>query len=726
MSVLFDRLEQSLIDSGRGYDTPRIRAAFELADKAHDGQFRRSGEPYIDHPVHVATLLFELGMDSDSVIAALLHDVVEDTETSLEYIAKQFGEDVAQMVDGVTKLGQMQYYTTREDVQAENVRKMLLAMNKDIRVILIKLCDRLHNMRTMDSMPPQKQRDKSLETMEVYAPIAHRLGISSIKEELEDLALKYLDPYGYEQIVNYLKQIEMDHKEFLQVISDRIREKMADSGFSSRFEISGRVKSIYGIYRKVFISGRLFEQIYDIFAVRIITESVADCYGALGLVHDLFTPIANRFKDYISTPKPNMYQSLHTTVISKEQQPFEIQIRTFDMHHHAEFGIAAHWKYKSGVKGKDKFDQKLEWIRHLLENQKEADDAQDIIRNIKTDLSMDEVYAFTPRGDIKILPRESTVIDFAYAIHSAVGNAMVGAKVNGRIVSLDYKVQNNDIIEILTSKAPGKGPSRDWLKLVKTGEARNKIRTYFKKTQREENVLEGKLEVEREFKNARIILDDKQQEEFILELGKRHQCSTADDFYAALGYGGIALANLMPRIKELYQKKYKPEPEAEPMTVLAPTKRHTQNGIEVEGIDNCLVKLSKCCNPVPGDDIVGFITRGFGVSVHKADCPNVIAAKKQAENEGRWVNVYWANVKANDFKSTIEIVAFDRGELLADISVALAQLRVPIYAVNARALGNGYAICQVTVGIFGTEHLQTVFARIKKIKGVESVERVNA
>ena len=521
MSVLFNSLEQKLIDSDRGYDIPRIRAAFELADKAHEGQFRRSGEPYIEHPIHVATLLFEMGMDSDSIIAALLHDVVEDTATPLEFIAKTYGEDVAQMVDGVTKLGQLQY-NSREETQAENVRKMLLAMNKDIRVILIKLCDRLHNMRTMDSMPPQKQRDKSLETMEVYAPIAHRLGISSIKEELEDLALKYLDPFGYQQIVDYLKQIELDHASFLQVITQRIREKLTESGFKAKFEISGRVKSVYGIYRKVFMNGRLFEEIYDIFAVRIITETVADCYGALGLMHDMFTPIANRFKDYISTPKPNMYQSLHTTVLSKEQQAFEIQIRTFDMHHHAEFGIAAHWKYKSGVKGKDKFDAKLEWIRNLLEAQKEADDAQDLIHDIKTDLSMDDVYAFTPRGDIKILPKDSTVIDFAYAIHSGVGNSMIGAKVNGRIVSLDYKIRNNDIIEILTTKTPGRGPSRDWLKIVKTSEARNKIRTWFKKTQREENVLEGKIEVEREFKNARVILDDKQLDEFILEIGKRH------------------------------------------------------------------------------------------------------------------------------------------------------------------------------------------------------------
>jgi len=725
MSVLFNSLEQKLIDSDRGYDIPRIRAAFELADKAHEGQFRRSGEPYIEHPIHVATLLFEMGMDSDSIIAALLHDVVEDTATPLEFIAKTYGEDVAQMVDGVTKLGQLQY-NSREETQAENVRKMLLAMNKDIRVILIKLCDRLHNMRTMDAMPPQKQRDKSLETMEVYAPIAHRLGISSIKEELEDLALKYLDPFGYQQIVDYLKQIELDHASFLQVITQRIREKLTESGFKAKFEISGRVKSVYGIYRKVFMNGRLFEEIYDIFAVRIITETVADCYGALGLMHDMFTPIANRFKDYISTPKPNMYQSLHTTVLSKEQQAFEIQIRTFDMHHHAEFGIAAHWKYKSGVKGKDKFDAKLEWIRNLLEAQKEADDAQDLIHDIKTDLSMDDVYAFTPRGDIKILPRDSTVIDFAYAIHSGVGNSMIGAKVNGRIVSLDYKIHNNDIIEILTTKTPGRGPSRDWLKIVKTSEARNKIRTWFKKTQREENVLEGKIEVEREFKNARVILDDKQLDEFILEIGKRHQCNTVDDFYAALGYGGIVLQNLMPRIKDLYQKKYKPAPEAEPTATLAPTKKHTHNGIEVEGIDNCLVKLSKCCNPVPGDDIVGFITRGFGVSVHKADCPNVIAAKKLEENSGRWVNVHWASVKDSDFKCTVEIAAFDRVELLADISVALSQLRVPIYAVNARTLGNGYAVCQVTIGIFGTEHLQSIFNRLKKIKGVESVERVNS
>ncbi|MGN8938446.1 RelA/SpoT family protein [Bittarella sp. HCP28S3_D9] len=723
MYLSYEQLREKLA-AGDKYDLAVIDRAYQLAYDAHGEQKRRSGEPYITHPVQVAALLWELGMDTDCVVAALLHDVVEDTPTSLEEVSKQFGPDVALLVDGVTKLGKIQF-TTKEDEQAENIRKMLLAMSKDIRVILIKLCDRLHNMRTLEVMPEQHRRDKALEVMEVYAPIAHRLGISSVKEELEDLALKYLDPFGYYQIQEYLNSRKVDTEDFLEIVTGRIRERLKD--YEDVIEISGRVKSIYGIYRKVFMSGRSFDEIYDIVAVRILCNTVNECYNILGLMHDLFRPIPNRFKDYISTPKPNMYQSLHTTVISKEKMPFEIQIRTYEMHHTAEYGIAAHWKYKAGVRGSDKLDEKLAWVRQLLEAQKDSEDARDIITNIKSDLTFEEVYAFTPKGDVKSLPKGSTVIDFAYAIHSGVGNSMVGAKVDGRIVSLDYQIQNGEIIEIITTKSPNRGPSRDWLKIVHTSEARNKIRNWFKKTQREENILEGKIEVDREFKRNQIAVNDEQLEQLLMGVGKKYQVGSLDDFYAALGYGGINLTRLMPRIKEAYSKMVNPAPPPAPLTKeevpLTKSKHTSSGGVEVEGIDNCLVKFAKCCNPLPGDSIVGFITRGFGVSVHKADCPNVLAAKNLEENSERWVKVKWSASSRDSFKSTLQLVGLDRQGLFADISIALSAMRVPIFAINARSLQNGFADVMITIGISNVEHLTSIIARLQKIQGVESVQR---
>ncbi|MBO1679992.1 RelA/SpoT family protein [Bittarella massiliensis (ex Durand et al. 2017)] len=725
MYLSYEQLREKLA-AGDKYDLAVIDRAYALAYEAHGEQKRRSGEPYITHPVQVAALLWELGMDTDCVVAALLHDVVEDTPTSLDEVSKQFGPDVALLVDGVTKLGKIQF-TTKEDEQAENIRKMLLAMSKDIRVILIKLCDRLHNMRTLEVMPEQHRRDKALEVMEVYAPIAHRLGISSVKEELEDLALKYLDPFGYYQIQEYLNSRKVDTEDFLEIVTGRIRERLKD--YEDVIEISGRVKSVYGIYRKVFMSGRSFDEIYDIVAVRILCNTVNECYNILGLMHDLFRPIPNRFKDYISTPKPNMYQSLHTTVISKEKMPFEIQIRTYEMHHTAEYGIAAHWKYKAGVRGSDKLDEKLAWVRQLLEAQKDSEDARDIITNIKSDLTFEEVYAFTPKGDVKSLPKGSTVIDFAYAIHSGVGNSMVGAKVDGRIVSLDYQIQNGEIIEIITTKSPNRGPSRDWLKIVHTSEARNKIRTWFKKTQREENILEGKIEVDREFKRNQIAVNDEQLEQLLMGVGKKYQVGSLDDFYAALGYGGINLTRLMPRIKEAYSKMVNPAPPPAPLTKeevpLTKSKHTSSGGVEVEGIDNCLVKFAKCCNPLPGDSIVGFITRGFGVSVHKADCPNVLAAKNLEENSERWVKVKWSASSRDSFKSTLQLVGLDRQGLFADISIALSAMRVPIFAINARSLQNGFADVMITIGISNVEHLTSIIARLQKIQGVESVQRSN-
>ena len=523
-------LMQAIEDSGRNYDTDRIMAAYKVAEEAHKDQRRRSGEPYISHPVAVAIILVGLGMDTDTLVAALLHDVVEDTATTSDSIEKQFGKDVALMVDGVTKLGQVPF-STREEQQAENVRKMLLAMAQDVRVIIIKLADRLHNMRTLESMPPQKQRDKSLETMEVYAPLAHRLGLKLVKEELEDTALRFLDPDAYAEIESQLKLRRDERDKFLAMMRQRLSDRLTAEHMN--FHLESRVKSIYGIYRKVYMQGRDFDEIFDVYALRVIVDTVIECYNVLGIVHDLFRPIPNRFKDYISMPKANMYQSLHTTVLDKEGIPFEIQIRTWDMHYVAEYGVAAHWKYKAGLSGKDSLEEKIAWVRQLLEAQQESDDVEDIVRSIKTDIAPEEVFAFTPKGDVISLPSGSTIIDFAYAIHSAVGNRMMGAKVDGRIVPIDTPVKTGMVIEIITGNT--KGPNRDWLKIVKTSEARNKIRSWFKKEKREENIAAGREELEKEFRRSSISLTDQQEEDFLSYLAEKQQMNSVDDFLAAIG-----------------------------------------------------------------------------------------------------------------------------------------------------------------------------------------------
>ena len=524
---VIDDLQRAIDRSGRVYDREKIMAAYQLANDAHNGQCRVSGEPYISHPIAVAIILVDLGMDSECIQAALLHDVVEDTDITSEAVEKQFGTDVALLVNGVTKLGKISF-TSREEQQAENVRKMLLAMAQDVRVIIIKLADRLHNMRTIEVMPEQKRRDKALETMEVYAPLAHRLGIRAVKEELEDISLRYLDPVAYHEIESMLELKRADRQSFLEKIKDKIRERLAAE--YNDIYVDGRVKSVYGIYRKMYIQGKAFEEIFDIYAVRIIVDSVNECYNILGIIHDLFRPLPNRFKDYISTPKPNMYQSLHTTVIDKEAIPFEVQIRTWDMHHTAEYGIAAHWKYKAGVTGRDKLEERLAWIRQLIENQKEADDVEDIVRSIKSDLSPEEVFVFTPKGDVISLPVGSTVIDFAYAIHTEVGNRMVGAKIDGRIVALDTPVRTGQIIEVVTTNAKDHAPSRDWLKIVKTTEARNKIRNWYKKERREENIEQGRSELEKEFRRNMITLPDGKLPEFLSAIAKRQHFELADDF----------------------------------------------------------------------------------------------------------------------------------------------------------------------------------------------------
>lgn len=556
----YEELKALLLASDRDFDMEKIDKAYQFALESHGDQKRRSGVPYILHPVSVAYILVELGMDTESIVASLLHDVVEDTPVGLEEIKKLFGIEVANLTDGVTKLGRIPY-SSREEQQAENLRKMLIAMADDIRVIIIKLADRLHNMRTIEFMPDQKRRDKALETMEVYAPIAHRLGIRALKEEMEDISLRYLDPIGYHEIESALAMKSGEREEFINKIKKQIYDRV--SSVIPNVHLEGRVKSINGIYRKVFVQGKSMEEIYDIYAVRVIVDSLNDCYNVLGMIHDMYRPIPNRFKDYISTPKPNLYQSLHTTVLGKEGVPFEVQIRTWEMHHTAEYGIAAHWKYKLGLTKSDSFEQRLMWVRQMLENQQDTVDSTELVRTIKTDLAPEEVFVFTPKGDVISLPIGSTVIDFAYAIHSAVGNRMIGAKVDGRIVPIDYKVKTGEIIDVLTTKEESHGPSRDWLKIVKTSEARNKIRQWFKKEKREENIIEGKAEIEREFRRNGIELPEPEMKAFLEEIATHQHCQTVEDLYAALGYGGIQLWRLMPRIRDNYNKIKKPVEESQ-------------------------------------------------------------------------------------------------------------------------------------------------------------------
>ena len=720
--VVYDDLKQMVLESGRPYDMEMLDKAYHLAERAHDGQFRRSGEPYICHPLHVAMLLVDLGMDTESLAAALMHDVVEDTSVTLDELESQFGADVAHMVDGVTKLTKIKFSSVEEQ-QAENLRKMLMAMSQDVRVMIIKLCDRLHNMRTGDAWPEQKRRDKALETMEVYAPIAHRLGISNIKEELEDRSLRYLDPVGYQNIKDLLA--ENGGREFVTNIAEVIRERLAENGMPEAI-MKSRVKSVYGIYRKMFMQNRDFEEIYDVYAVRIILDTVAECYNALGVIHDMYHPLPNRFKDYISTPKPNGYQSLHTTVIGHEGIPFEVQIRTREMDQMAEYGVAAHWKYKAGIQsgGSDRLEERLAWVRQLLESQRENEDAGSLLQDIKGDLLPEEVFAFTPKGDVINLPAGATAIDFAYAIHSAVGNRMIGAKVNSRIVPIDHKVVTGEIIEIITGPAD-KGPSRDWLKIVTTSEARNKIRNWFKKERREENIQEGRAALEREMRRNLITVPDDKWDDFMAEIARRQRLNSADEMYAALGYGGLQISRLMGKIKDEYAKLKAGDEKAANLLADIPLKKYKgSDGVVVEGIDNCPVKFAKCCSPLPGDEIVGFITRGFGVSIHKKECQNAQVSMNDPENKGRWVRAYWEDTKQENYKATLELTAMDRSGLVGDVAMALTDLRVPVYAMSARAVDNGRASMSLTIGIASTEHLNSVLAKLRRVKDVVSVMRV--
>ncbi len=720
----FSELNKILSSSSANpYDMEKIKRAYELAESSHSDQRRVSGIPYILHPTSVACIVAELGMDTDSICGALLHDVVEDTPVTLDEITKLFGSDVAKLIDGVTKISKIPY-SSREQQQAENIRKMLIAMADDIRVIIIKLADRLHNMRTMDCMPEQKRRDKSLENMQVFAPIAHRLGIKTIKDELEDRSLQYLDPVGYKEIEDTLVLTEEGRDKFIDSIKEQIIEKTEDT--IPNVYISGRIKSINSIYRKTYMQGRTMDQIFDVFAVRVIVDSLSDCYNVLGVVHDIFKPIPNRFKDYISMPKPNMYQSLHTTVLDKNAIPFEVQIRTWEMHYTAEYGIAAHWKYKLGMgagdNSGDKLSENIQKVKKMILDQLETEDVTDIAKNIRNDFAENDVYVFSPKGDVFNLPQGSTPIDMAYLIHTQVGHRMVGAKINGKIVSIDYKLRTGDICEIITQKE--EHPNKSWIDICKTASAKSKIRQWYKHEKRDENIIEGKQMLEKEFKRHGISLTEDEYAEFFQKFMIKKQYNTLDDFYAAIGYGGLQLWKIMPRLKEEYQKAYAANLE-ELNVPQAPVKRHKATaGVIIEGTDDVLVKFSKCCNPLPGDDIIGYITRGYGVSIHNRCCTNVPKDLSNCEEPERWITCYWEDGVGEAFRSTLQITASDRTGLLADVTNKLSSMHIFIHSLNSRELGNGKAVVTATIDVMGRNHLRGVISKLSDINGTEEVKRI--
>ncbi|MCX7842670.1 MAG: bifunctional (p)ppGpp synthetase/guanosine-3',5'-bis(diphosphate) 3'-pyrophosphohydrolase [Clostridia bacterium] len=720
----YGRLVERIKKYNPGCDFKLIEKAYNMSKSAHDGQQRESGDPYITHPIEVAYILADLELDCTSIVAAILHDTVEDTTCTSEELRETFGEEVAVLVDGVTKLGKIPY-TTKEEQQAENLRKMFLAMAKDIRVILIKLADRLHNMRTLKYMPADKQLEKAKETLEIYAPLAHRLGISKIKWELEDICLRYIDPKGYYDLVDKIAKKRKEREAYITQIIETLKVKTQELGIEEP-SIDGRPKHFYSIYKKMMEQNKTLEQIYDLFAVRIIVNSVKDCYAVLGLVHELFKPMPGRIKDYIAMPKPNMYQSLHTTLIGHEGIPFEVQIRTWDMHRTAEYGIAAHWKYKEGQTGSSEMDNKLAWLRQLLEWQKEMRDAKEFMETLKIDLFTDEVFVFTPKGDVISLPAGSTPIDFAYAIHSAIGNKMMGAKVNGRIVPLEYALKNGDIVEVLTS-ASVHGPSRDWLKIAKSSQARNKINQWFKKEKRDENILRGKELIEKELKKQGISANHIFKPEWVDPMLRKFNFNSLDDMYAGIGYGAITANKIISRLKEEYRKTVKPEDAdehiLETVTQQRPERKKKsvpESGIVVKGIDNCLVRLSRCCNPVPGDEIIGYITRGRGVSVHRADCTNVSG---NLAGENRLIEVSWYSAGNVAYKADVTILANDRNALLMDITNVIAESKIPLKAINARTTKDQIVIMNITLEITNTEQLEKLMKKLKKVDSVFEVTR---
>ncbi len=731
MDEIFEQLKAAILRTKKNYDLERISSAYTYAKELHEGQFRASGEPYISHPAAVAEIVVGLELDTDSVCAALLHDTLEDCpdKTNIEILRRRFGPTVGDLVDGLTKLVHIPF-ADKEEESMENLRKMLLAMSKDVRVILIKLCDRLHNMRTLSAKPEPKQRLTALETMNVYAPLAHRLGMQRIKHELENLALSYLDPIGFDEVSADIEKKYGQNKDFIERTQEEISKKLTE--YQIHFKLKGRVKSVYSIYRKMYNQNKSFDEIYDFYALRIIVETELECYTALGIIHDMFHSMPGRFKDYISTPKPNLYRSLHTTVLGRDGVPFEVQIRTREMDHVAEYGVAAHWKYKSGDSGGKDLDQKLEWIAQLLETENETDDPDEFVNALKIDIFHDETFVFTPKGDVISLPQGATCIDFAYAIHSAVGHKMVGAKVNGMIVPIDRVLQTGEIVEVITSQA-SRGPSRDWLKIVRTSEARNKIRQWFKKEKRADNIIVGRSEMEKELKRLDKHLTEREREEIITAVAQRAGFHEAEDLYNTIGYGGLPTSKLTIRLKEEIEKLNSrritetEKQEALPTlpTLAAPRRISRSSAVIVDGVEGCQVKFAKCCNPLPGDDIIGFVTKGFGISIHKRDCPNLSGMfEKDGERlkEAHWTQGAQTSVNGV-FEGTLHVLAHNEIGVMAGLMNVLAEMRVSATQIATQSRPNDVMAIYLTVTCKNVEHLHSMMSRLRSVENVIEVSR---
>ena len=730
VSELIDKL----LETGKKYDVEKIRSAGNYAESLHEGQFRISGEPYISHPVAVAEIVVDLGLDTNSICAALLHDTVEDCsdKTDLPEIEKRFGKEVALLVDGLTKIPLVNV-EDKEEAQIENIRKMLLAMSKDVRVIFIKLCDRLHNIRTLDVKSEEKRRATALETMHVYAPLAHRLGMRKLKHELEDRCIRYLDPIGYQQIVEYTNESYGAHGKVLKEAQEQIKQRLAENDI--KCEITGRIKTIYSIYRKMNDQDKSLNEIYDYYAMRIIVDTESECYTALGLLHEMFKSVPGRFKDYISIPKANMYRSVHTTVVGEGGVPFEIQIRTWEMHQVAEYGICAHWKYKSGegTKSRDDVDKKLEWISKLIETESDTTDPDEFFNALKTDLFQDDTFIFTPKGDIITLAQGSTVIDFAYAIHSGVGNSMVGAKINGKIVPIDKVPKTGDILEIITSSS-SKGPSRDWIKIARTSSARSKIRSFFKKERRPENIVAGKNMVDSEFKRFAPNSTEQQRADVISVVSQRMGYMASDDMYNDLGYGGLTYSKIEAKIRDEYERSFGRNEDlaqgddiaVEKIKLATPKNVKSNGGVVVDGLDGCLVKFAKCCTPLPGDSIIGFITRGHGVSVHNSECSNIVLSRQNPENDGRWVRVHWADSKESQkefYEAQIGIMVIDRSGILSEIVAALSDMKVQLLQINTNNVTEIEILISLKISCKNVDHYHSIVSRLRSIEGVQDIRR---
>ncbi len=703
-----------------GADMERIDRAVEYAREKHKDQKRKDGSPYIIHPLATAEIVADMGLDEDAVLGALLHDCIEDTDASFDEIVRLFGATTAQLVEGVTKLTRANF-SSSEEAQMENLRKMFMAMSKDIRVVMIKIADRLHNMRTMQYQTPEKQISKCRETMDIYAPLAHRLGMQKLKWELEDIALQYLDPGSYGDILSYLSAHKEKDEAFMHTIDRKISERLSAMGIHST--VYGRIKHVYSIYRKMNAQGKTMDELYDIYAFRVVVDTIPDCYNVLGHIHDLFNPVPGRFKDYISTPKPNMYQSLHTTVIGNQGIPFEVQIRTWDMHETAEYGIAAHWKYKQGAG--DGAEKDFEWVRRLLESQQDTD-AEDYVSSMKIDMFDDEVFTFTPKGKIVPLPAGATPIDFAYAIHSGVGNSLVGAKVNGRICNIDTTLQNGDIVEITTSKA-AKGPSRDWLNICQSNQARTKIKQWFKKEKRDENIVHGRASFEGEMRRVGLPLSITVDPEVSPQLLKKLGFDTWEDMYAAIGYGGLTAVKAVGKVRDDINRALKLQTQEQRSFLntkpdTAVKGRHSVNGVIVEDIESCMIKFAKCCTPVPGDGIIGFITKGFGVSVHRIDCPNA-QNRDEPHQAGRWVRVCWADADDQPFETTLEIDCITRDGLLLDVATTMTTARVRVKEINGKDLPGGRSVFTVRFEVKDLSELDAIRNKLLNIRDITGIRR---